>query len=266
MSIICFLRWSKEFESHVIRVKLSQKARKLGGGGTLPEKTAIQDQRQRLQSRINTFHQSAENFYSALEDDQLVSDDDEDHEAHLDDEEGDEIQPEALQLKLPSSLVESFEHASVELQRLATQELGLREGQANDALKQLRLLIGHKALLFRQHIRKASTTSTRTRAWDDVNSVEDKIKNHTEIYQSARTAIIRLGAPPETLQKYQELEEEHLKVSKDIVNAARTGQRNDVLPWIWKLDGQHVQEGDNWMDECKSSNIFFPSCSDYTSF
>lgn len=232
----------------------------MGRGATLAAKTAIQDQRHKLLARISTFHHTAENFYSTLQDDNLLLEDDDDEGAQDsddDDDEGEEegARPEDLRLKMPSSLMQSFDQASRELRQLASQELKLREGQANDALKQLRLLIGHKTLLFKESVRRATTTATRTRAWDDVNSVEDKIKDHAQIYNLARSAIHRLGASADILEKYRELTEDHLVVSEDIINAARTGQRNDVLPWIWKLDGQYVQEDDNWMDECECCGL-----------
>jgi hypothetical protein len=73
----------------------------------------------------------------------------EDNNGDADDEE--ESLPEKMLLFLPSS-VELTDLHRFGLMNLATQELKLRKGQANDALDKLRLALGHKALLFRTQV------------------------------------------------------------------------------------------------------------------
>jgi hypothetical protein len=68
-----------------------------------------------------------------------------------DTDEDEAILPEKMSLFLPSSL-ELAELHQFGLMDLATQELKLRKGQANDALDKLRLALGHKALLFRTQV------------------------------------------------------------------------------------------------------------------
>ena len=61
----------------------------------------------------------------------------------------------------------------------------------------------------------------------------------------------RLGADDATLTQYQELRSEHLTLNGDITEENRFGQRNDVLPWFWRLDGQNADQQDVWMQECE---------------
>ena len=71
--------------------------------------------------------------------------------------------PEQLSLSLPSL----FGRELIEvhgLQMLASQEIQLRVGQANDALGDLQVEWGHKALLFRTKIRYTKNTKGKTRA------------------------------------------------------------------------------------------------------
>lgn len=258
-----------QFKCHVShlqcigRIKLQNSVRKMGHMGTDSEKIAIQERRRKLKQRIVKFHRQANGFYSLLDDNIALGDDGDDgiqpeleadgvEEDDADEEE--EIKPESLPLRMPCSMIEG--EVPEYLQKLADQELQLRKGQANDALRQLRLLVGHKSLVYETAVRNAGTTRTRTRAWTEVKNLEDKLKNHADIYRSARRAMVQLQANAETLRTYQELVEKDLSVSKDVLKqaAARTGQRNDVLSWIWRLDGQNVEEGDDWMDECKYTN------------
>ncbi|KAH9983732.1 hypothetical protein BJV77DRAFT_966605 [Russula vinacea] len=132
---------------------------------------------------------------------------------------------------------------------LATQELELRKGQASDCLQNLRMALGHKADLYRTKVRKAKTSVDKTRIWDDVKAITVKINKHIRAYRRARKALQHLGADNAILLQYQELQSEHLKLSADITEENRFGQRSDVLPWFWRLGGQNEDQHDTWMEE-----------------
>jgi len=70
---------------------------------------------------------------------------------HLDDDEDSNgwqtIAPEHMSIFMPSSLQFAYIQR-LGLVTMASQELELRQGQANDALKGLRLALGHKSFLF----------------------------------------------------------------------------------------------------------------------
>jgi len=62
------------------------------------------------------------------------------------------IAPEHMSIFMPSSLQIADMHR-LGLVTMASQELELRQGQANDALEGLRLALGNKSLLFRTKVR-----------------------------------------------------------------------------------------------------------------
>jgi len=62
------------------------------------------------------------------------------------------ISPEHMSIFMPSSLQIADMHR-LGLATMVSQELELRQGQANDALEGLRLALGHKSLLFRTKVR-----------------------------------------------------------------------------------------------------------------
>src|SRR6202453_950740 len=76
--------------------------------------------------------------------------------------------PEQLSLSLPSS----FGRELIEvhgLQMLASQEIQLRVGQANDMLGDLLVELGHKTLLFRIKIRYTKNMKGKTRCSKVIN-------------------------------------------------------------------------------------------------
>jgi len=55
-------------------------------------------------------------------------------------------------------------------------------------------------------------------------------------YRLARNVLETLGAKEELLNQYQEIWKEDLKMSRDIVEENRVGQRSSELAWFWRLD------------------------------
>jgi hypothetical protein len=55
----------------------------------------------------------------------------------------------------------------------------------------------------------------------------------------------------EELTKFQPIYPVDLKMSGDIVEENRIGQRNDALAWFWRIDGTGQDLDDDWMQECK---------------
>jgi hypothetical protein len=240
---------------------------------TVSEKTTIKDRQRKLESRLSTFHEKAVEFlgdlqdedvdvlpqftgFDAADEDDSGIDDDSDHESADTDEDsnsdqGEDDHPEDTAVCLPSSF------KSADIQRLglidiAEQEMKLRQGQANDSLMGLRMALGHKAVLYRTKVRTATTSVGKTRAWGDIKLITSRVNKQVRAYRRARKAMERLGADDSILERYQELKREHLKLSSDITDENRYGQRGDVLPWFWRLDGQNTDQDNAWMTECKS--------------
>lgn len=237
---------------------------------TLAEKTDIQDRRMRLQSRIDSFNHNSQVFLANGDWDNLVlerggwgyakaavkdsyevgeggGEEEEDEDENED--ENDEW-PEHAVLYMPSALGKK-QCAKQGWASMVNQEMELRVGQADESLEKLRLALGHKSLLLRNSVRKATGQKGKTRAWNDVNKVEESIRREVAIYHRARAALMGLEAGEDILNRYKPIKTEDLKMSGDIVEENRIGQRNDALAWFWRLDGAGQNPDDDWMQECK---------------
>jgi hypothetical protein len=151
-------------------------------------------------------------------------------------EEEPEITPEDTMLYLPSNF-KLHQRKDLGWQELGRMELQLREGQANDSLERLRECLAEKSLRFRTQLRSAKGQKKTTRAWDSIHRMEDQIKQVVVTYRAARDAIRELGEATD-LERFQEIKKSDLKMSGDIVEEQRVGQRSSILPWFWRLDRQ----------------------------
>lgn len=162
----------------------------------------------------------------------------------------DELGPEHRKLSLPSAYGQQQCH-QLGIEKLAEKELVLREGQANDALHQIRIDLGHRSYLYRTQVRHADHSQQRkTRAWDNVHSIDDAVKIHSAIYRKCRTAMVALAASPELLDTYKELRREDLTSQTTLIDPSLSGQRNKSLPWFWTIDIPANAEENDWMSEC----------------
>ncbi|KAL6304097.1 hypothetical protein BKA93DRAFT_750027 [Sparassis latifolia] len=135
-----------------------------------------------------------------------------------------EVLPENITLLLPSSLgIEQCK--TVGWESIAQQKLQLWVGQANDCLEDLRLLLGHKSLLFRTKFRHNKSQWHKTR-----NAAE----------------LRKIGASEQLLTRYLDIQKEDTKMPGDIVEENRVGQRNDRLAWFWKLGGENARNA--WVE------------------
>lgn len=254
----------------------------------MAEKNKIQDQRIHLLSRINNFHNRAEGIFETVDqpdaidvnpadlfklalkeqkEDNTVGDEEQGDEAGKNDEadsEGSDIEDDApedrlvcaedMALRLPSSTCRYVQRRSAGFERIMKMELRLREGQANDSLSKLRLALGEKSLLYVTKVRTAANYSNRSRAWKDVNNTSKTVSCHANTYRIARVTMKELGADNDSMTRYQALQRKDLRVSADVVQANRIGQRSETLPWIWRLNlmGEEAGANTNWMKECSS--------------
>ncbi|KIJ08608.1 hypothetical protein PAXINDRAFT_88630 [Paxillus involutus ATCC 200175] len=131
---------------------------------------------------------------------------------------------------------------------LVDDELKLRQGQANDALHNIRINLGHRSFLYRTAVRQVKHSQhKKLRAWDAVHQVNTALNVHTAIYRRCCKAMIALGASSVLLQRYQELKEEHLQSKTIEIDPSVTGMRGENLPWFWTMNAD-LQAG-NWMSE-----------------
>jgi len=187
------------------------------------------------------------------DDEDVDTDNDEDSDDYLSDDPDseDDVEHEAVQmdrhpeqafLPLPSHFRdEGFRNTVFTV--LASDELNLRVKQALDALQQLRLSLGLKSALFRKKVRGINSQWTKTRAWRAVKSVQKNIRKHAQVYHNARQALLHLSADPSVMKKFPVLNTEDLKMSGDVVEENRVGQRSEHVAWIWRQDdGQGTGE------------------------
>jgi hypothetical protein len=237
-----------------LHFQLSQKRK----GSSLGEETNIQDRQNRLQARIDTYNQMSHVFLPNVDLDEFSSEssiveDCFDQECDGEDE-AEEVFPERAILLMPSSLGKK---SCVEYGwgSLADQEKELRIAQADECLESIRLALGHKSLLLRTSVRGAKGQKGKTRAWNEVDRISETVTKEVSLYHRAREALVRLDAEENVLRKYRLISTEDLKMSGDVVEENRVGQRNDALAWFWRLDGAGQHPNDNWMQECKLFNF-----------
>jgi len=105
-----------------------------------------------------SFHTKLDTMMEGIENDDPVSaaveEEDWPLNPHLDEDPNgwQTIAPEHMSIFMPLSLQIADMHR-LGLATMASQELELRQGQANDALEGLRLALGHKSLLFQTKVR-----------------------------------------------------------------------------------------------------------------
>lgn len=169
----------------------------------------------------------------------------------IDDDTDQEDQPPETRQLLFISAIPATKRAILDVQEVVSQETALREGQANDALAGLRNSLAYLSLVFRTKVRNAKSQYTKTRAWDEVGKANIQLRKYVSTYRTARNALIQLGAPRETLNQFQEIKKDNLKMPGDIVEANRIGQRSDAVAWFWRLDNDKDGDNEGWMKECK---------------
>ncbi|KAI5989479.1 hypothetical protein EDD15DRAFT_2364372 [Pisolithus albus] len=151
-------------------------------------------------------------------------------------------------LPLPSNFgIERCRAAGAD--ELVEMELKLRIGQANDALHGLRIALADKAVAFRGVVRKATSYSMRTRAWQMVNSIDISVRQQAAIYKRCREAMIALGADTDTLTRFQQLQKSHMAIHTAAFSQNAHDHRSSNLPWFWCMDIPRTTSSKNWLTE-----------------
>jgi len=254
---------AKALKVEEAQIVLAIDSRRSRSGMTETQRLSMVRRRDRLQSQITGIMECAARFFGDNSDDllQLASQTPEDTDNGYD---GNDpfLTPtvenaDLVVLPLPSYVgKDHFQRFGVG--GVVDQELHLRQGQANDALHELRLALADKAVIFRTDVRHASNYSRNTRAWGRVASTEAVVQRHAAIYHRCRTQMIVLGASQEILSRYQELCEKDLRVSTAIADPNARGHRDDTLAWFWTMDVPRDTAMNNWMSECLCSIIMLP--------
>ncbi|KAG1906159.1 uncharacterized protein F5891DRAFT_1125607 [Suillus fuscotomentosus] len=195
------------------QVTLQLEIKKVGGQPTDTQRLYIARRGDREARVVFLSDRPGDDEDHAMELDLLILD--EESDAEMDDQRN-VFKPEKAVIPLPSNLGQDT-CTAIGVNALAKQELILRQGQANDALHNIRT------------VRVAKSQATATRAWAQVHSVDRAVSIQASIY-------LNLSADDALLQRYQPLAKEHLKVSTTVADPNSRGQRNNTLPWFWSLD------------------------------
>lgn len=241
------------------QIALLIEVRRIGRRSTETQRLDIARQRDRLQGQIDGFARSAlthlgEGFDADDEPEDLNVDILDD----LDDDPADFTEtshawtnsPELTVIPLPSNLgVDRCRRCMAE--DLIPLEMSLREGQANDALHNLRIYLCNKAILFRTSVRQAKSQALKTRAWSQVTSVQQAVSLHASIYTKTRKQMMKLEPGQDQLQKYKPLLREQLKISTAVGDPNARGQRNESLAWFWSVEVDLGGPDQSWNEECE---------------
>ena len=100
-------------------------------------------------------------------------------------------------------------------------------------------------------VKPAKSQQTMTRAWDSIHRADKQIRGAVLCYRLARSALEGLGASEKILARYQEIQKKDLKMSRDVVEENRVGQRSSELPWFWRLDGKWEKDRGEFLRECE---------------
>jgi hypothetical protein len=234
----------------------------MGRNCSTAQKTDLLDRRRKLEARISSYEQRI-SYIMKLDDDvqwsiqsgklpELDPQPDEAFDDYLVDYPEDWFTPEKERITIPSALAPG-EITRLSLDGVAKVEAELRKGQINDSLENLRLALGEKSLCFRADVRNANSQRTSQRAWDNVHKFDADARRHRNIYNHTRNALERLPVEPEYLETLQDITEEDMKMSGDVTEENRFGQRSDTLAWFWRQGG--MLESDDGssprMQECK---------------
>lgn len=260
--------------TYIIRYILRSQIRAMGKHPSPEEQMKIQDRREALQAKVEAFHQQGLRFIqtdSSLPTNSFPGGASEvlDLDLEESDEEGffldgqSEWEEEDLEtnieralIRLPSSFTKT-ERAQMGLEQVAEVEAELREGQANDALEELRAGLAEKSLRFRTKVKPAKSQKTMTRAWDSINRADKQIRAAVQSYCLARTALEGLEVSSKLLDKYKVIQKRDLRMSGDIVEENRVGQRSSQLPWFWRLDNKWEEDRGEFLKECMWSSVNF---------
>jgi hypothetical protein len=230
---------------------------------SLARRTKLHERRRRLFQRIAAYNRNADHFLGNFDFDQLpllnkalagqqigednldsdeessdftgeesVDGDGADSDSEGSDNDNGEVEwAENLVLAMPSTLGADGCH-NLGLSNLMQQEIKLREGQANDALEELRTALAEKSLLYRMKIRGRPSQKTATRSWNAIKRANGTIRKHVKTYNIAHFALLNMHA---NLGQFEAILKDDLKMSGDVVEENRFGQRRDTLAWFWKV-------------------------------
>ena len=196
------------------QVVLSMDSCRIDSRATETQRLDISCRHDRLQSQINGLVQATATFLGADWDSDLIGL----QEGHTDEDDTFitvSVSPgnaEGAILPLPS-YIGLPRCGAWGLNCLIKQELQLRQGQANDALHEIRLSLADKAMLYRTDVRHGRNYTMTSRTWKKVADLDATVTRHTAVYHRCRKQMVALGTDSSILDQYQPLDKKDMIVS-----------------------------------------------------
>lgn len=235
----------------------------------MAEALDIEQRRQRLQQRIEDYQRRAKIVWPVemegdWEDDwednielpveSELSDSEEEMEAERNNQTQNDAFAELVQLHMPSRIGLARSRAQGHA-RAARMEKELRIGQLNDALKNVRVAICRKAVIFREGLRQATGKKQKARSWDHIHAVDGSVRHNAKIYRRGRMSLLRLDVTKEEMDRFRPLKREDLNVNTARIEGGIRGQRDKHLAWFWTIDVASDVEAVDGMTECECVSV-----------
>jgi hypothetical protein len=137
-------------------------------------------------------------------------------------------------------------------------ELRLRLAQAAKILSALRDLIAEKSFQFSDVIRVAPRKGVRTRARAVIAKINNLISFQCSIYNHCRSAMTKLGADENILNRFCVLQRRDISSSTALLDPNKPGSTSSHnLSWIWQTSRINEDPNSSGLNECKYINIYF---------
>lgn len=168
----------------------------------------------------------------------------------------DQVPAYKLSVLLFSTLPASNNAPSHQIQAGIQQELTLRQGQAEDRLASLRVLLAWKSVVFRRGVRPAGAYNERLRAWEKVRSLASSVRQQASSYEQSRRTMYAMTdeASPEGAAirtQFRPLTKDDLKISTEFLSSDIRGQRHTHQSWIWGNAHPSGIDNGKLLDECE---------------
>jgi hypothetical protein len=98
-------------------------------------------------------------------------------------------------------------------------------------------------------VHNANSQRTTHRAWDNVHKLDAQARKCRSSYRQARKALQCLNIDLGYQATLHNITDHELKVTGDITDEWRFGQRTDTLPWFWRV-GHGTDPNGPQMQEC----------------
>ena len=147
------------------------------------------------------------------------------------------------------------------LQDILQSELELRQGQAEDRLTDLRLLLAWRSVLYKKGLREATTYRMRNRSWAEIRNLGRTAKVAIKSYEQARQVLLKHTEPfsdegKAIREKYLPITKEDVRISTEVISFDISGNRNASQSWIWSIDAAKNKEDNEWLQECEFFRSF----------